>query len=839
MTAPSTAGVARAVERRQLTTWTLHLVSADSDVPQALAPVLRAGLETTVPGSVLGTLIAAGLASDVTVDGREEDVAWASGCSWAYRATVPKTGDGARVRVVLEGVDTLGVVRVDGRDVAQTDDMFHRWVVDLGVDDAPGAWSVEVQVDPVLPAIRAAQRAHPLPRAEMYEIPYNQVRKMACSFGWDWGPTTATAGLWRAAQVERAHSAGLARVLLAPTWDGGAVLRGTVVVEGDARAASVRVAAAGGGRTLVEVEVPVEASALELDLPVPGAERWDVAGRGSQPLYDVEIVLLAADGSGVDRVTRRVGFRRVELVQEPDAGGRSFELRVNGARVWARGFNWVPPDVLPERVTRERARLLVGEAAAAGANLLRVWGGGVVESDDFFDVCDELGVLVWQDFGFACAAYAEDDDQAARVRREVEDAVVRVGHRPSLALWCGNNENLWGWRDWGWQDVLGPDGAWGARLYYDVIPGVLSSLDPARPYVPGSPFSPDTHAHPNDPTQGLTHHWDTWNRLDYTAFDDKSSRFASEFGWQAPASWPTLVRAIGHEPRSGDDPDLRRLQKHPDGRAALARAVADHVPHLPTDGRGWYLATQLVQARALRAAVGRFRSLHDLCSGALWWQLDDCWPAQSWAVLDVAGRRKLAWYAAAEVMAPRAVIPTAAADTWGLTLVNDLPQDWEVAGTLRVLDEAGGALHEQRIDSVVPADDHLVVAPAGVPRGGSLRGAAVVVVDVDAVRGARWIRPDLELTHLRASLSVVEVSRGPDRVQVTVAARSLVRDLVLLAELAPQLSDARVDGQLRLLLPGERTTFTIHGSAADAVADADLVGLLAAGGELDVTWEPG
>lgn len=829
------AAVAPTTERTAHAEWTLHLVDPAPDAPAAAVRALSRGIPARVPGSVLGTLIDAGLATDVTVNGTEEQVAWAAASTWAYRTSIPKRGDGAHVRVVFEGIDTIATVKVDGNAVLEADDMFHRWVVDLGRDDAPGKWDLEVELRPAEPVARAAEAVAPLPRADMYEIPFNQVRKMACSFGWDWGPTTMTAGLYREVEVERVGAGRILRTLLSPTWrDGavlghGAMLRGSVAVEGAIDRVVVRVSAAGEEPALLQYVASVDSASASFELEVPGASRWDVVGRGEQPLYDVSVEAIGAHGEAIDATARRVGFRSVALVQESDAAGRRFEIHVNGARVWARGFNWIPADVLPERVTRERVRSLVEEAVATGATMLRVWGGGIIESDDFYDACDELGILVWQDYSFACAAYAEDEAQAARVRREVEDAVVRVGHRASLALWCGCNENLWGYEDWGWKEKLNGAG-WGAHLYHDVIPGVLASLDPHRPYIPGSPFSPDPDRHPNDETQGTTHHWDTWNQLDYVHFEDKRSRFASEFGWQAPASWETLVTGIGHEPASGADPDLQRLQKHPAGKAALDRAIADHVPHLPTDGRGWYLATQLVQARAIRAAIGRFRSLHDTCSGALWWQLDDCWPAMSWAVLDSAGRRRLAWYAAAEVMAPRGVITTADGDPHGLTLVNDIPEAWEVTGRVRVVDEAGAILHEEALDLTVAADGHRVVRPTVVPAG-----AAAIVVDAGELRAARWITPDLELAHPDATVAIeaVEVTRG--RVDIAVRADTLVRDLVVLAETEPGLGDARADRQLVLLLPGERATLTVRGEGVEALDPSRWAHLLAAGTALRIS----
>lgn len=817
------------VARSEVAQWSLYLGSEAPGAPEDVVEALAEGLATTVPSSVLGALIRAGLASDVTVDGREEDVAWASNCSWIYRTTVERRGDYARVIMTFDGIDTLATVRVDGETVLTTDDMFHSWTVELADNGHSGVWHVEVEFHPVLPVARELEMLNPLPRADMYDLPFNQVRKMACSFGWDWGPTTITAGLWRAVYLTRVYEARISSALVTGGWREGALLTSSIKVEGPAHAVVATVRSVDGTQILDAQRLAIHDGLAVIDVAVPGAEQWNVVHRGDQPLYDVELTLIDADDQLLDTVTRRVGFRSVEVVQERDAVGRSFEIHVNGSRVWARGFNWIPADVLPERVSRERTLGLVQDAVETGANMLRVWAGGVVESPDFYAACDEAGILVWQDFSFACAAYAEDDRQMERVRREVADAVGRVGHHASLALWCGCNENLWGHEDWGWKERLGDDGAWGAHLYYDVIPGALAELDPNRPYIPGSPFSPDEGVHPNDPTQGTTHHWDTWNELDYTAFEQKTSRFASEFGWQAPAAWHTLSRAIGSDVTGGDDHRVQRLQKHPQGGQSLARGVADHVDHLPKDGRGWYFSTQLMQARAIHASIGRFRSLHDQCSGTLWWQLNDCWPALSWAVVDVTGARKLGWYASAVAMAPRAVIATAPGVERAVTVVNDVPEAWTPAARIRAVTEIGEVLLDEGFNLNVPADGHTLLTPSRVPEG-----AVAIVVDVDDLRAVRWLVPDQQLSHRAARIDSVSAGIDPTSgdVRVTVVARDLVRDLALLAETHPSLAGVRVDRQLLTLLPGESVTFTVSRTNGTPLSDGEWRDLLAAGTEL-------
>ncbi|GMA37653.1 glycosyl hydrolase 2 galactose-binding domain-containing protein [Demequina litorisediminis] len=225
---------ARQATRTPQTRWTLDLTHAAPSAPGSVIDALTGGIGVAVPGSVLGALIERGLATDVTVDGHEADVEWAAQSTWMYRTEVARTGAGADVTLVLEGVDTFGTVRVDGVEVLTTDDMFHAWRVPLGVDNAPGAWNVEIELAPAEAVARENQAVNPLPRADMYEIPYNQVRKMACSFGWDWGPTTITAGLFRAAVVERTPVARLSGVRLSALWEGGARLTGAVEIAGEA-----------------------------------------------------------------------------------------------------------------------------------------------------------------------------------------------------------------------------------------------------------------------------------------------------------------------------------------------------------------------------------------------------------------------------------------------------------------------------------------------------------------------------------------------------------------------------------------------------------------------------
>jgi len=814
--------------------WTLEARSGEG------AARVGGPLPAQVPGSVHVDLIAAGIIDDLTVRGRDDEQLWVAATPWRYRTTLRRPARPyERALLVFEGIDTVGRVFVGDELRLETADMFRRYELDVTADLEDGDdVTVTVELDPVLPPAQARETASPLPRPGEYWRPFNQVRKMACSFGWDWGPVTMSAGLWRPVRLETWTGARLADVRVAAVpADGatGGVVEVEVEVEGSA-AAEVLVTVQGPDGEPDSLDArgtaPVTGGRARVSVAVPGARRWWPCTEGDQPLYDVTVALVSAGQGPLDGRALRVGFRTVEVEQRPDADGVSFALHVNGRKVWVRGLDWIPDDPFPARVTPQRYRDRLADAVAAGANAVRVWGGGLYEDDAFYDACDELGLLVIQDFLFACAAYPEDDATVADVRAEVADNVRRLRHRASLALWCGNNENLWGHEDWGWKEALGGR-AWGLRYYDEILPELVAALDGTRPYVPGSPFSPDG-AHPNDPGRGMTHIWDVWNERDYTDYERWRPRFVSEFGYQGPASWPTLVGALGTAPGAptpdggtpGDavgtldpaDPALAHHQRAADGAAKLAAGLARHLPHPPTSGPAWYAATQLLQARAVTVGVTHLRSLHDLCGGAIWWQLNDLWPAISWSVVDVRGRRKLAWHALRAAFDARTVALTAGPSA---VLVNDTAQAWTAALDLSAVRPDGVRVIERCQVTVPPHGAETVEVPVD---GATL----AVVADADGRRATRWLVSDLDpalTSALGPQAAGVEVrATGPDTLDVIVTASQVLRDAVLLAELA--VPDAVVSGHPATLLPGERATFRVQLPPGDGPADVDWARLL-------------
>ncbi|HEX2704623.1 MAG TPA: hypothetical protein VHM65_02600 [Candidatus Lustribacter sp.] len=528
------------------------------------------------------------------------------------------------------------------------------------------------------------------------------------------------------------------------------------------------------------------------------------ARHGGQPTYRLSVELVDGD-MVLDRWERSIGFRDIRLDTEPDGLGAPFTIVVGGQPVFVRGVNWVPDDLFVSALTPQRYRARLSEAKAAGATLVRVWGGGIYEDDAFYDACDELGLMVWQDFLFACAAYPEEEPHRSEVEEEAREAVTRLMPHPSLVLWNGNNENLWGWFDWDWQPRL-VGRTWGRGYYLDLLPRVVAETDPTRPYWPGSPWSGGFGRHPNDDAYGLVHIWDVWNTRDYTDYRRRVPRFVAEFGYQAPPTWATLARAVHDDPLAPGSPGMLHHQKADDGNGKLARGLSAHFAE-PASFEDWHLLTQMNQARAVQTGVEHFRSHRGRCMGTIWWQLNDCWPVTSWSVIDGDGRRKPAWYALRAAYAPCLVTIQPRGEGLAVVLVNDSPHEW--SGSLVVARRSvTGLLREEQSWPVAVAayGASTIPLPARLAQPDDTR-TEVLVADVGDRRAWWWFERDLDLDLPAPVLSAVATAteRG---YRVDVSARTLVRDLCLFTDrLAP---DAVVDDMLVSLLPGESARFDVR-----------------------------
>ena len=799
--------------------WSLAAVPHEGPLPE---PATRIGeIAATVPGCVHTDLLDHGLIEDPYLDDNETRLGWIGRTDWRYvrslAAEVEALAESApaeRVDLVCEGLDTFATVRVGDREVGRTANMHrsYRFDVTEALGEAGGRPELEVRFDaPYRHAEAERERSGPFPAA--YDEPYQYVRKMACNFGWDWGPTVVTSGIWRPIRLHAWSTARLASVrpLVSVTGDasqGRVCLRLDVERTGPGRDTELTVTASVAG-TSGTVTVPADEDGAALELVVTDPELWWPRGHGAQPQYEL-VVELSGSGTLLDTWKRRIGFRNVAIASTPDRQGTGFAVRVNGRDVLVKGANWIPDDAFPSRVGRDRYRERIDQACEAGMNLLRVWGGGIYESEDFYELCSERGLLVWQDFLFACAAYPEDEPLYSEVEAEAREAVARLSPHASLAVWCGNNENVWGHEDWGWKEILAGR-PWGAGYYLDLLPRVVDELDPTRPYWPGSPYSEGEGVHPNDPAHGTMHLWDVWNELDYTVYRDHRPRFAAEFGYQAPPNHSTLRAAVSDEPLTSTSPGVLHHQKAIEGNAKLARGLSLHFGERDWSYDDWHYLTQVNQARALALGVEHFRSTWPHCTGTVVWQLNDCWPVTSWAAVDGAGLRKPLWYALRRVYADRVATVQPTSDGLVVVLGNDTDIEWvtEVTVARRDVHQGDTLSTSSHPVRVAPRGALRLPVPQEVARATSSTGE-VLTVDGAGERAWWFFSRDLDVEYQKPQFDVETRVVGSD-LWVKVRAGVLLRDLVLNVDrIDPR---AVVDSALVTLLPGEEHTFTIAGGA--------------------------
>ena len=447
--------------------WTVRAVGGP-----AVDAVDGAVVPATVPGCVHLDLLAAGLIADPYCDENEYELSWIGQVDWRYETTVHLSQDELptrtdRLDLVAEGLDTLASVEVNGVEVARTCNQHRSYRVDVRDAMREGDNTLAVTFAAAIPAINSIADADGRPHVNAH--PFNGIRKMASNFGWDWGADLVTAGIWRPIALHRWGTARIASVRpLVGIRDGIPTLSAHVQIEYAGRGLPMSVVCDVAGMR-AEVRVPAGETSALVSLEVPHAQLWWPHGYGDQPLYEVTVQLLH-DQTEIDRWSARVGFRTTELDTSPDMNGVGFTIKVNGEPVFAKGANWIPGDSFPARLTADDYGSLLRQAKDANVNLLRVWGGGIYEAEHFYETCDEQGIMVWQDFLLACAAYAEEHPLRGEIIAEARENVTRLSKHPSLVLWNGGNENLWGYEDWGWKDALAGRSL-GSRVLRRDLPG--------------------------------------------------------------------------------------------------------------------------------------------------------------------------------------------------------------------------------------------------------------------------------------------------------------------------------------------------------------------------------
>ena len=615
----------------------------------------------TVPGGVYTDLLSADAIPDPFVEDNELDVQWVGESDWTYRRTVEvdeRLLDHDRLVLQCDGLDTVATVSVNGQVVGESVDMHVGHEFDVADALEPG--DNEVTVAFRSPVEYGQERAAEYP----YEVPCIRypvdqpgrpfVRKAQCHYGWDWGPCLPTMGLYRDISLV-AYSDPRVRYTKTEQDHAGEGIDLTVRAGIDAPSAGTYDLAVEVADTVVTESVALDEGDQEVELTVPveedSVELWWPNGYGDQPLYDLTVRV--GDGRDAHEVTDRVGFREIDLVVEPDEVGTSFSFEVNGEPVYAKGANTIPTAPLYGDVTEERYEHLIRSAADANMNTLRVWGGGYYEEETFYDLCDEYGILVWQDFMFSCSLHPADDDFLDTVEAEVRYQVRRLANHPSIALWCANNENEEAAQNWFVEHDHHDDHLDDyAALYEETVGPTCREEDPSRTYWPGSPSSGPDELEPYVFEKGDIHYWDVWHQgQPFEDYLTTTPRFVSEFGYQSFPSTDSLRTVLDEADFNPTSPMMEHHQRNPGGNTTILRRMADYF-RIPFDFSDFVYLSQLLQAEAMSTAIEHWRRRKPTTMGALYWQLNDLWPVASWSSIEYDGKWKAQQYAARRQFAP-------------------------------------------------------------------------------------------------------------------------------------------------------------------------------------------
>lgn len=635
-------------------------------------------LPAIVPGTVHEALIAADRLQDPFVAMNESVAQWVAESDWLYRCSFTMDAealDNSAIDLCCDGLDTIAHIHLNGAEILYSDNMFIPQRVSVREHVQAGENELLIFFESAMRVGKQREARHGVKQVWNGDPSRVYVRKAQYHYGWDWGPVLMTAGPWRPVRlecydvriteidcpVELTPDLSQARIPVHVQVDERSEALPPLGAQHSANHITVKLLLhAPDGQLLSAASVDVEDDSAAHTFTIEQPQLWWPNGYGQQPRYRLEIIL----EQGQQQLHRRefmLGIRKLELVQEPIANesGTSFVFQINNMPIFCGGANWIPADSFVSRMTAERYEALVKQAADANMLMLRIWGGGIYEHDAFYEACDRMGILIWQDFMFACGIYPITDWFKESLRIEAQSQIIRLRHYACLALWCGNNEDYQIAHSLGIYDHSSPadeHSAFPARVLYEhILPELCATHDAVRPYWPGSPF---LGANPDDPTMGDRHTWEVWGRAaeNYHAYPQLGGRFVSEFGLAAYPVMSTIIAFTGEDERYVGSRTMEYHNKATGGPRRLAAYQTDNMRPVSKLDDMIY-ATQLLQSEALGLAFrswrrhwagpGQYRT-----AGTLVWQLDDCWPVISWSIIDYYGRLKPAYYAIRRALAP-------------------------------------------------------------------------------------------------------------------------------------------------------------------------------------------
>ena len=721
-----------------------------------------------VPGTVHTDLLANKLIPDPFIGANEKQLQWIENEDWQYQTTFTiSKAELKHQNAILhfDGLDTFAEVYLNGTKILSADNMFRTWKVD--VKRVLKVGQNKLQITFASAVKKGKEEAKKLP----YTLPGDEkvfTRKAQYHFGWDWGPRFVTAGIYKKVVLRFWDNAILSQVKTNQDLTDKTLAK--VVFSVDINTNKVGQYQLKINDKTEEIQLQKGQNTLSFSYEIKNPKLWWPNGLGEAHLYPFDIHLIK-DMQVIDSQKVTLGLRTIELVQEKDDIGKSFYFKVNGQPVYMKGANVIPPDSFLPRVSDSVYQSIVKNAVDANMNMLRVWGGGVYADDAFYEACDKNGILVWQDFMFACAMYPGDEAFLENVKQEVVDNVTRLQNHPSIALWCGNNENDEGWHNWGWQKQYKYSEAdstkiWNdyQKLFHDLIPKTLDSLLPKNEnrYWPSSPSI--GWGRKESLLSGDAHYWGVWWGLEpFEMYEMKVGRFMSEYGFQGLPEKKTFLAFAKSDELNFDSDAVKNHQKHPTGYQTIKEYMARDY-QVPTNFEDFIYVSQLLQAEGMKTAIEAHRRAKPNCMGTLFWQLNDCWPVTSWSSVDYYGRWKAFQYEAKRSFNPILVDITANEVNYEVRVINDEPIPHHITLVEEVMDFNGNPIdgYEVEFDIEANSNEVLSATPKENYRAKNLRQMLISVTCTTATgktsKGLYYfVKPkDLQLTKPNIQISKID-----------------------------------------------------------------------------------
>ncbi|MFC3120599.1 beta-mannosidase [Agaribacter flavus] len=674
----------------------------------------------SVPGCNFSDLLEAGVINDPFYADEETRLQWIEHQDWEYETSFEMTERELLAldwELFCEGLDTYCDVRVNDKHIASVDNMFLSHCLRIkeylraGINTLHFYFYSPIRLNQHLPAknglVYPAENDKSDNKLSVY------VRKAPYHFGWDWGPRFVTSGIWRPvhllpvfgakivdAYATQSHKQSHVQLTFSLTVECAISTYLTVV----AKCNNVDIAP-----SIKHLSVQAgDTNTVELSFVIEKPNLWWPVGQGLPFLYEFSLSLLD-DNQRFCSIDKKIGLRTIELVQEKDEFGQSFYFKVNGRAIFMKGANYIPSDSFLQKVRKEKYDTIFADVLAANMNMLRVWGGGIYEDDYFYELADKHGILVWQDFMFACTLYPADKAFLNNVKDEVICNIKRLRSHPCIALWCGNNEIAMGIECWGWQENFGYSDTQYAKLkqdyevlFHQLLPSLVNELHPEIDYIASSPIS--FWERPEEDLVGDNHYWGVWHgELPFSEFKTRVPRFMSEYGFQA---FPLLSSIKHFCPESDyflDSPTMLNHQKHPRGNNIIKKHIEAEF-NAPKDFESFLFLSQLLQAQALGTAFLAHRKAQPFCMGTLYWQLNDCWPVTSWSSIDYYGKYKAAHYEAKALFRDRLIAADVDGDTVTIYALNDAPEAYLFNIVIKLMSLSGEEYMHANYTCIAPGN---------------------------------------------------------------------------------------------------------------------------------------